>query len=1741
MTAVEAAAVSSQSELPLLSLDTVGGVIADWATRTPDAVAIRAPQRPPLTYGQLGVELARIAGTLKANAIQRNDRVALVLPNGPAMAVAFLGVAAGATAAPLNPGYRAEEFDFYLSDLNARALIVSVEMDSPAREVARARGIQLIEIAPRSQQPAGIFEFANLPESTRREPTFAQAQDVALVLHTSGTTSRPKIVPLTQANICASARHIRSTLHLTPDDCCLNVMPLFHIHGLMGALWASLTGGASVTCSRGFYAPQFFDWLDTMGATWYTAVPTMHRAILDRAAANSAIIAKHPLRFIRSSSAALSPQMTAEMERIWHAPVIEAYGMTEAAHQMASNPLPPQKRKPGSVGPAGGPEIAIMDESGNLSEVGARGEIVIRGPNVMVGYENDAIATAASFTNGWFRTGDEGYLDADAYLFITGRLKELINRGGEKIAPREIDELLLNHPAVAQVVTFAMPDGRLGEDVAAAVVLREGTNVSERELRDYAARHLATFKVPRRIIFLNEIPKGPTGKLQRIGLADKLGLKESANVSPAPSEFIAPRSELEALVTNIWCKVLGVERLGVHSNFSDSGGDSLLAAQVLARVRSELSVELPFLSIFEDAASIATMSAQIEEMRREGRGLVQRTSNPTDSRQSISDGDAVRNGQGQLLSYGQQRLWFLDQFEPNSSIYNMQRVSWLKGALHLAALEQGLNEILRRHHVLRATFRMTRDQPRQFITPYQPFALPILDLRHLPVHARADAARRVALRAAIQPYDLAKGPLFRALLIQLADDEYTLLLAMHHIISDGWSVGVLSNELSALYNAYRLGKPSPLPELPIQYADYTLRQRARLQDEALETQLHYWRKQLAGAPAVLRLPLDRPRPRIKTNYGAIQTLMLDKALVGALEQLGRREHVTLYMVLLAAFQTLLQRYSGQEDVIVGTPIAGRRDVDSEKLIGFFLNTLVMRTDLSGDPTYRELLARVREVTLGAYSHQDVPFEQLVAELRPDRNLSWSPIFQVIMQYETLSKESLKFAKLEIADSQLDLGISRFDLALTLSDKPQGVLAKLQYNSDLFEPATSMQMLSHFKSLLEGIVKNPDERISRLPLLTNAERHQQLVEWNATAAPFPDEKCIHQLFEEQVARTPDAIALVAGQEQLTYHQLNRRANQLAHYLQKREVAPDTLVGICFERSVEQMVALLGILKAGGAYLPLDPAYPRERLVLMLEESRAPILVTRGQVGPDLHRMAQVIDVERDADKIARESTENPTSAVRPDNLVYVLYTSGSTGQPKGVQIEHRGLCNTAIAQAQVFGLPPGARMLQFASLNFDASIFEIVMALTAGAALYLTPREAQFSGASLYQFLQDQSIEATILTPSTLAALPNGSLPKLQTLMVGGEALHGELVTRWANGRRMFNLYGPTENTIWATVAQCLLSTDKPPIGRPIANVRTYILDQHLQPVPIGVEGELHIGGVGLARGYLNRPELTNEKFIPDPFSDEPHARLYKTGDLMRYLPGGNIEYLGRLDRQIKLRGFRIELGEIESVLRQHPTVREVVVSVRDDVGTPGGSRLVAYIVPRDGERVNSAALRAHAKTKLPDHMLPSAFVPLQALPKTPSDKVDVRALPTPAVRPELERTLVAADTELERALAQLWQELLSVQQVGRHDSFFELGGDSILAAILTNQLQERLGEYVSVVLIFDAPTVAELAAALEKKYPSAAIRITASWLVRRTQTGAADSEAMNHAETILAEINKLSEGELDTLLSALLDEGESKP
>ena len=894
-------------------------------------------------------------------------------------------------------------------------------------------------------------------------------------------------------------------------------------------------------------------------------------------------------------------------------------------------------------------------------------------------------------------------------------------------------------------------------------------------------------------------------------------------------------------------------------------------------------------------------------------------------------------------SFAQQRLWFLDQFEPGNPFYNLPAAVLLKGRLNVVVLELSFKEIVRRHEALRTTFATVDGQPVQVVGQKFNFGLQVLDLQQLAETEREEKVKQLATEEASKPFDLTKGPLLRASLLQLDAEEYVLLLTLHHIIFDGWSIGVFLQELAALYEAFLIGKPSPLPELSIQYADFAIWQREWLAGDRLQTQLNYWKKQLSGAPPLLELPADRPRPPAQTYRGAKESFLIPRTLTAALKKLSRQENVTLFMTLLAAFKTLLYRYTGQADIPVGSPIANRNRAEIQGLIGFFVNTLVLRTDLSGDLTFRQLLARIREVSLEAYAHQDLPFEKLVEELQPERKLSYNPLFQVAFVLQTAPVAAESIAGLNLALLDFENQTAKVDLTLYLEENQEEISGQFEYSTDLFDAVTIRRMAGHFLTLLEGIAANPERRIEELPLLGEKERHQLLVEWNDTRADYPSDLCIHQLFEAQVDRTPDAIAVVLEDQKLTYRELNKRANQLAHYLQKLGVKPEVLVGICVERSLDTIVGILGILKAGGAYVPLDPAYPRERLAFTLEDAQISVLLTQARLVESLPKhQGPIVCLDTDWEIIERQSEESPGCSFTPENLAYVIYTSGSTGKPKGVLVAHSGLSNLATAQIRIFNVQPNSRVLQFASVSFDASISEVVMALLAGATLVMGTRDSLLPGPSLIQLLRDFAIATVTLPPSALAVLPANELPALRTIIVAGEACSRDLIAKWSSGRRFFNAYGPTESTVCATIAECTDSKEPASIGRPIANTQVYILDAQKQLVPIGVPGELYIGGAGLARGYLNGPELTAVSFIPNPFSNGSGSRLYKTGDRARYLPDGNIEYLGRIDSQVKIRGYRIELGEIEETLRQHPAVQDAAAIARDD--TSGNKRLVTYVV-----------------------------------------------------------------------------------------------------------------------------------------------------------------------------------------------------
>ncbi|MDF5712719.1 MAG: amino acid adenylation domain-containing protein [Rhizonema sp. NSF051] len=1035
----------------------------------------------------------------------------------------------------------------------------------------------------------------------------------------------------------------------------------------------------------------------------------------------------------------------------------------------------------------------------------------------------------------------------------------------------------------------------------------------------------------------------------------------------------------------------------------------------------------------------------------------------------------ARNGE-LPMSLAQQRLWFLYQLDPDSAFYNISAVVRFNGQLNPTALEYSLNKIIERHEALRTNFIVVEGQPIQVIHTKPSWMLPIVDLCKLPESEREISGEKLATAEAQQPFNLASDSLIRTTLLKLGEAEHILLLTIHHIVSDGWSMGVLVRELTTLYKAYCDQLPAQLAELPIQYADFAHCQRIWLEGKVRSSQLAYWKQQLDGAPALLELPTDRVRPIMQTFRGANYLLPIAPELRAALNIFSQRQGVTLFMTLLAAFQTLLYRYTGQDDICVGTPIANRNRPEIEGLIGFFVNTLVLRTDLSGNPSFQQLLSRVRQVTLGAYAHQDTPFEHLVEDLKPARSLSHTPLFQVMFILQNAPLPSLALPGLTVKPSTAESLTAKFDLTVSLENTEQGLVAGWEYNTDLFDAAKIEGMAEHFQTLLQAIVANPEQKISQIPLLSVADTDQLLFEWNDTQTDYPKQLCLHSLFEQQVEKTPLSVAVVFEDQMLKYQELNARANQLAHHLRSLGVGPEVLVGICVERSIEMLVGLLAILKAGGAYVPLDPIYPPERLAYILEDSCVSVLLTQQALVDKLPEVNGLI-VYLDSDWQNSQNVSNPNSNVCSLNLAYTIYTSGSTGRPKGVQIPHGAVVNFLSSMSAQPGILAEDVLVAVTTITFDIAALELFLPLSIGSRLVLTPDLISDGGQSTVALATSS---ATVMqgTPATWRALMQAGFlgnPQLK-ILCGGEALSRELATQLLErADSLWNMYGPTETTIWSAVSQVQAGSGSVSIGEAIANTQFYILDANLQPVPVGVAGEFHIGGDGLARGYLKRPDLTAEKFIPNPFSSLPGSRLYKTGDLVRYLRDGNIEYLGRIDHQVKVRGFRIELGEIEALLSQDATVQQAVVIAKE---IADDKCLIAYLVPQSNATPSMGELRSFLKQQLPEYMVPSYFVVLDALPLTPNGKVDRKALPDPNHTTLKVEAYVAPRNEVERSISAVWQEVLNLDKVGIYNNFFELGGHSLLIIQIYSKLNNKLlgiNRDISIIDLFKYPTISTLA------------------------------------------------------------------
>ncbi len=1640
--------------------------------RTPDAVAL-VFEGEQLTYRELNAQANQLAHYLQALGVGPEVLVGICVERSLEMIVGLLGILkAGGAYVPLDLAYPSERLAFMLEDSGVPVLLT--------------KGHLVEKLSLHSERIVYLdSDWEEIIQKSKENPTSSVTPDnLAYVIYTSGSTGKPKGVLIQHRSLvnyttAASAEYKISECDNATHRCHDRILQFSSISFDVSAeeIYISLTSGATlVLCSDsmldsvGAFLQKCRDWEITV-----LALPTAYWHELTSILIKESFALPPSLRLvIIGGEKALPERLKAWQEYVrQRVRLMNNYGPTEATIGATIYDCS-AANSPSTEVPIGRPisnvQLYILNREQQPVPIGVPGEIYIGGDGLARGYLNRPALTQEQFISNPFsnqpssrlyKTGDLARYLPDGNIEYLGRIDNQVKIRGFRVELGEIETALSTHPKVETVAVIDREDIPGDKRLVAYIVSKkdEINQVSAKGMRNYLADHLPDYMIPSAFVTLPALPITPNGKIDRHALP-----APSGRGSELEENFVAPRTAIEEVLAGIWAEVLRVEWVGIYDNFLELGGHSLLAIQVISRVRDALGVELPLRCLFE-VPTVAQLAQYVETLQKHSFKFLIPPIQPVERTENL------------LLSFGQEQLWILHQLAPDTPVYNEPSTICLPGNINVAALEKALNEIVKRHEILRTTYKIVDGQPMQAIAPSLTLPLQVVDLRSLPASLREAEALRLATQEARLPFDLTSESLLRASLMQLDETDYRLFLVAHHIVDDGISTySIFLPELQILYQAFCADQPSPLKELPIQYADFAVWQRQWLGSEVLEPQITYWKQQLADLP-VLQLPTDRPRSASRSFRGSRQCLVLSRNLTDELLALSRREGVTLFMTLLAAFKTLLYRYTGADDIPVGTVTGSRNRPEVEGLIGFFLNTLVLRTDLSGNPSFLELLKRVREVTLEADAHRDLPFEHLVQILQPERSSSQNPLFQVSFVLEP--PMSALDSGWNISQLDVDTGTAKFDMTLELDERPEGIIGRIEYSTDLFDASTISRMIGHFQTLLEGIVANPLARISDLPVLTETEHHQLLVEWNNTTTEYPFDKCIHQLFEEQVELTPDAVAVVFEGEQLTYRELNAKANQLAHYLRSLGVKPEVLVGICVERSLEMIVGLLGILKAGGAYVPIDPAYPSERIAYMLDDSQLPVLLTQKQLVASLpEHQAQVICLDSDWDGISALCELSPITSVTPENLAYVIYTSGSTGKPKGVLIAHRGLCNLAQAQIKLFDVQPGSHVLQFASISFDASISEIVMALSAGATLCLGTAESLRLGQPLARLLQKQKITHLTLVPSALAALPSEQFPALQNIIVAGELCPTSLVTQWASGRQFFNAYGPTEATVCATVAQCFEGMDVLPIGRPIDNTQVYILDRHLQPVPIGVPGELHIAGVGLARGYLNRPNLTNTKFIPNPFSREPSSRLYKTGDLARYLPDGNIEFLGRIDNQVKIRGFRIELGEVEAAIAQHPAIRETVVIVREN--TTNDKKLVAYIVPCQEPAPAISDLRHFLKQQLPDYMIPSAFVVLEALPLTPNGKVDRKSLPAPDINSLIQKAdFVAPGTPREKLVASIWAKALGVEKVWMNDNFFELGGHSLLATQLIAQVKDIFFVEVPLSKFFEAPTVACLSSYIE--------------------------------------------------------------
>jgi amino acid adenylation domain-containing protein len=1654
-------------------------LVEKQVAQTPDATALLF-EDTRITYRELNQRANRLARRLNALGVGPDVLVGICMERSIEMVVALLAILkAGGAYVPLDPDYPLDRLAYMIADAHVALVLTQIAVT----ERIPLHNVETLSLDTAEPYSAAEFDDENLDISVHLE-------NLAYMIYTSGSTGRPKGVMINHQSLSLRLQWLQQTCPLQASDVVLNKTTFSFDPSVYEFFWPLCVGAQILVAAPQGHTDHLY---------LLSLIQKRRVSVLNFSPSALGLFVQEPawrdcqsVRLVMCGGEVLPPDVVEQFyaHNQW-ATLSNMYGPTEATIFATGWQCERDVQRP--VLPIGRPvtetEIYLLDTHMQPVPIGVAGELYIGSKagdvGLARGYFQRPDLTAERFVPHPFskqsgarlyRTGDLACYREGGLIEFLGRIDQQVKLRGFRIELGEIETALQLQRGIQQAIVIVREDAGNQRLVAYLLIAQEAFPGLE-TLRIALKDKLPDYMIPAAFVFLDTFPLSPSGKIDRRALP-----VPATQQSRYDNAFVAPRDPVEEMLALIWADLLNVQQISVYDNFFEIGGHSLLAMQVVSHIRQTLQVEISILNLFE-APTIAGLAYHIHDQLQ----VKQATSVP-----ELAPADRIDE---LPASFAQRSQWFLHELDPLSTAYNEPLIVRLDGPFAFDAFKRSLEMLVQRHETLRTTFDSRDGQAIQVIAPQLSLAVPIIDLSNMADTAREEQILRLTQQELHTHFDLIMGPLMRVRLLRLGELSHVLLITCHHIISDGWSVGILLRDLTVLYQSQVHDKLIPLPELPVQYADYTLWQLQWLQDEVLQNHLNYWQQQLVNAPDLVTLPPDRPRPAIQTTNGAQQKILLPAKLLEDLKSLSQQEGVTLYMTLLAAFQVILMRSSDQHDIVVGTPVANRSRREIEDLIGFFVNTLALRVDLSDNPGFRNLLARVREITLQAYAHQDLPFEKVVEFLPIERSLSYSPIFQAMFVMQSMSLSTRQTDDLSWIPARIESTSAKFDLTFTVQEAEQGLWTSVEYNTDLYNQSTINRLLTHWQGLLSSIVQDADQAIDLLPMLSDSEREQILVTWNDTVVEYPEYWALHQLVEQQVERSPEAVAIFFEEQQITYRELNWRANQLAHRLDTLGVGPDVLVGVCMERSVELVIAVLAILKAGGAYVPLDPTYPQDRLAYMITDAQVSLVLTHTRVSQSIVALGiELLSLDTDELFTTDWDGNNLNKSVNMENLAYLIYTSGSTGKPKGAMNSHRNIFNQLMwRQRASCRIDNHDRILQKTPFSFDVSVWELFWPLLAGASLVVARPEGQRDPAYLKAVMIEHAITTMHFVPAMLQVFlmeaDLKSCAHLRQVMSGGEALIPELqahfFARFPSHVRLYNMYGPAEAAIDVTAWECQREGAQRhiPIGYAIANTQLYILDAMLQPVPIGMSGELYIGGMSLARGYHQRPDLTAERFIPNPLSSEPGARFYRTGDLARYRGDGAIEYIGRADYQVKLRGFRIEPGEIEAVLLQQPTIQQAITLIHKDVS--GNQFLVAYLIST-GEQLSGEGLRTALKEVLPDYMVPTAFVYIDAFPLTPSGKVHRQALPAPDMsRTDIEDDSYVAPTEIiHYQLLNIWEELQTVRPIGIRDNFFHLGGHSLLAARLIARIEQVFGTKISLSTLFAGPTIEDLTRVLQEQTQS---------------------------------------------------------